>query len=386
MLPILHLNGFKISERTVFGCMDDKELVALFSGYGYQVCIVEDLDHINDDLQNGMEWALAEIRKIQRAARSGQPIVKPRWPMLVLRTPKVSSFELLGNRPADLFSTNRNKTKKQQGWTGPKEVDGKLIEGSFHSHQVPLPKANADEGQLRVLEDWLSSYRIGELVRDGRPTDVVLRTLPGRDEKKLGQVRATYDAYVGLKPVDWRPFAAGAGRGGGGGLRSSMQAAGEFLDRVFRENGRAIRLFSPDELESNKLDAVLRHTGRNFQWDEWSRARGGRVVEVLSEHACQGFLQGYTLTGRTGVFPSYESFLGIVHTMMVQYAKFVKIAREVPWRGDLPSVNYIETSTWARQEHNGFSHQNPSFIGAVLNIKAEAARVSQRPSLDAHLI
>lgn len=113
MLPILHLNGFKISERTVFGCMDDKELVALFSGYGYQVCIVEDLDHINDDLQNGMEWALAEIRKIQRAARSGQPIVKPRWPMLVLRTPKVSSFELLGNRPADLFSTNRNKTKKK---------------------------------------------------------------------------------------------------------------------------------------------------------------------------------------------------------------------------------------------------------------------------------
>lgn len=237
-----------------------------------------------------------------------------------------------------------------------------------------------------MLEDWLSSYRIGELVRDGRPTDAVLRTLPGRDEKKLGQVRATYDAYVGLKAVDWRPFAAGAGRGGGGGLRSSMQAAGEFLDRVFRENGRAIRLFSPDELESNKLDAVLRHTGRNFQWDEWSRARGGRVVEVLSEHACQGFLQGYTLTGRTGVFPSYESFLGIVHTMMVQYAKFVKIAREVPWRGDLPSVNYIETSTWARQEHNGFSHQNPSFIGAVLNIKAEAARVSQRPSLDAHLI
>jgi xylulose-5-phosphate/fructose-6-phosphate phosphoketolase len=155
-----------------------------------------------------------------------------------------------------------------------------------------------------------------------------------------------------------------------------MKATGSFLDKVFQENPKTIRLFSPDELESNKLDAVLNHTQRNFQWDQYSAGNGGRVIEVLSEHNCQGFMQGYTLTGRTAIFPSYESFLGIVHTMMVQYSKFVKIAREVKWRGDLPSINYIETSTWARQEHNGFSHQNPSFIGAVLNIKPEAARVS----------
>ncbi|KAK4136018.1 D-xylulose 5-phosphate/D-fructose 6-phosphate phosphoketolase [Trichocladium antarcticum] len=348
VIPILHVNGFKISERTIFGCMDDKEIVCLFSGYGYQVCIVDDLDNINDDLQNALEWALAEVKKIQHAARSGNPIIKPRWPMLVLRTPK--------------------------GWTGPRELDGKIIEGSFHSHQVPLPKANSDDTQLEALKEWLSSYNVSQLLRDGRPTDAVLEILPEKDEKKLGQVRATYDPYIGLKAVDWKEYAVEKGAD-----QSCMQVVGRFLDKVSRENPATMRLFSPDELESNKLDAILQHTQRNFQWDEYSRANGGRVIETLSEHDCQGFLQGYTLTGRTAIFPSYESFLGIVHTMMVQYSKFVKIAREVRWRGDLPSINYIETSTWTRQEHNGFSHQNPSFIGAVLNLKAEAARVYLPP-------
>lgn len=257
-----------------------------------------------------------------------------------------------------------------QGWTGPKEVEGKIIEGSFHAHQVPLPKANSDTEQLKALDDWLSSYKIGELIKDGKPTETVLDVMPRTDEKKLGQHKATYDPYVGLKAVDWQQFCVEKGTS-----QSCMKITGKLLDRVFQENPKTIRLFSPDELESNKLDALLDHTQRNFQWDQYSRANGGRVIEVLSEHNCQGFMQGYTLTGRAAIFPSYESFLGIVHTMMVQYSKFVKIAREVKWRGDLPSINYIETSTWARQEHNGFSHQNPSFIGAVLNIKPEAARV-----------
>jgi xylulose-5-phosphate/fructose-6-phosphate phosphoketolase len=164
-----------------------------------------------------------------------------------------------------------------------------------------------------------------------------------------------------------------------------MKVTGTFFDKVATENPKSFRMFSPDELESNKLDAILDHTNRNFQWDEYSRAKGGRVIEVLSEHQCQGFMQGYTLTGRTAVFPSYESFLGIVHTMMVQYSKFNKIARQVPWRGDLSSINYIETSTWTRQEHNGFSHQNPSFIGAVLNLKAEVARVYLPPDANCFL-
>ena len=180
------------------------------------------------------------------------------------------------------------------------------------------------------------------------------------------------DPYVGLNKVDWMGSAVAKGTD-----QSCMSVTGSFLDRVFQANPSTIRLFSPDELESNKLNAILDHTQRNFQWDEYSRANGGRVIEVLSEHDCQGFMQGYTLTGRTALFPSYESFLGIIHTMMVQYAKFVKIAGEVEWRGALSSINYIETSTWARQEHNGFSHQNPSFIGAVLNLKPESARVSK---------
>ncbi|KAL0467586.1 XFP N-terminal domain-containing protein [Neurospora intermedia] len=355
VIPILHVNGFKISERTIFGCIDDKEIACLFSGYGYQVRIVEDLENIDDDLQNSMEWALAEIKKIQKAAREdSKPIVKPRWPMIVLRTPK--------------------------GWTGPKEVEGQIIEGSFHSHQVPLPKAGSDEKQLQALDDWLSSYRISELLDDeGRPAEAITRVLP-KAEKRLGQLKITYDPYIPLKLIDWKEFGVQKGID-----ESCMKSAGKFLDRLFQENPKTLRLFSPDELESNKLNAILDHTQRDFQWDEFSRAHGGRVIEVLSEHNCQGFMQGYTLTGRTALFPSYESFLGIVHTMMVQYSKFVKIAREVPWRGDLASINYIETSTWARQEHNGFSHQNPSFIGAVLNLKAEAARVYLPPDANCFL-
>jgi xylulose-5-phosphate/fructose-6-phosphate phosphoketolase len=354
VIPILHVNGFKISERTIFGTMDDKELVALFSGYGYDVCFVQTLEEIDAELAGALEWALAEIRAIQKAAREGEAIAKPRWPMIVLRTPK--------------------------GWSGPKEVDGKLIEGSFHSHQVPLPKAGSDDGQLKVLQDWLDSYKISELLPDGKPVASITDLLPEEDGKKLGQAETSYNGAKGLKLPEWRDFAVEKGT-----QQSEMKVTGNLLDATMQANPSGIRLFSPDELESNKLDAVLNHTGRNMQWDEYSRAKGGRVIEVLSEHMCQGFLQGYTLTGRVGVFPSYESFLGIIHTMMVQYAKFIKIARDVKWRKDVASINYIETSTWTRQEHNGFSHQNPSFIGAVLNLKAEAARVYLPPDANCFL-
>ncbi|EEY16637.1 xylulose-5-phosphate phosphoketolase [Verticillium alfalfae VaMs.102] len=345
VIPILHVNGFKISERTIFGCMDDKEIVSLFSGYGYQVCIVQDLANINEDLANALEWALSEIKKIQKAARFGEPISKPRWPMLVMRTPK--------------------------GWSGPKKVDGKIVEGSFNSHQVPLKKAKTDESHLRNLKEWLSYYKINDLLTDGKPNNTILDILPKTDAKKLGQFKPTHEPYIGLDLPDWKSFSVERGH-----QNSEMEATAKFLDRVIQDNPHTFRMFSPDELESNKFGAVLEHTGRNFQWDEFSRNKGGRVIEILSEHCCQGFMQGYTLTGRVALFPSYESFLGIVHTMMVQYAKFSKIAQSLEWRGDLASINYIETSTWARQEHNGFSHQNPSFIGAVLNIKAEAARAS----------
>ncbi|EHK17609.1 uncharacterized protein TRIVIDRAFT_194802 [Trichoderma virens Gv29-8] len=354
VIPILHVNGFKISERTIFGCMDNKELVLLFSGYGYQVCIVETLDLIDIELHSALFWALSEIKKIQNAAREGSPITKPRWPMIILRSPK--------------------------GWTGPRTVDNEIIEGSFRAHQVPVTKANKSEDHLQILQDWLQSYEVHQLLADGKPSHDVLDILPPEFEKRLGQLKLVYDCYRGLDLPDWKLHVAEKSE-----QASSMQQSGKFLDDVARKNMQTFRIFSPDELESNKLSAVLGHSGRNFQWDQYARAQGGRVIEILSEHCCQGFLQGYTLTGRTAIFPSYESFLGIIHTMMIQYAKFSKISRKLSWRGDLSSINYIETSTWARQEHNGFSHQNPSFIGAVLNLKADTARVYLPPDANCFL-
>ncbi|KAF2106912.1 putative phosphoketolase [Lophiotrema nucula] len=355
VIPIVHVNGFKISERTIYGCMDDKELTALFVGYGYQPRFVEDLQDIDADLGNSLEWALSEIKRIQKAARSGNPIMKPQWPVIIMRTPK--------------------------GWSGPKKVEGEFIEGSFHSHQVPLMKAKSDEQQLKDLQGWLESYGPKELFnKDGTPTKHILDIIPSKDEKKLGQVKDTYDPYVGITVPDWTQLGVEKGT-----EASSMQQSGKLMDEAFQANPHSLRMFSPDELESNKLSAVFEHTGRNFQWDEFSNAKGGRVIEILSEHCCQAFMQGYTLTGRVAVFPSYESFLGIIHTMMVQYAKFGKMAQETNWRKPIGSLNYIETSTWTRQEHNGFSHQNPSFIGAVLNLKPTAARVYLPPDANCFL-
>ncbi|KAJ6262541.1 hypothetical protein Dda_3352 [Drechslerella dactyloides] len=341
VIPILHVNGFKISERTIFGCMDDKEIVCLFSGYGYQVRFVEDLENIDDDMAAAMDWALSEIRKIQKAAREGNAIVKPRWPVIIMRTPK--------------------------GWGCPAQLGDKLIEGSFHSHQVPLPAAKKDEDQLKLLEGWLKSYNVAELIdsASGRPNDEITSIIPKDPERKLGQVPETYKGYTSLDLPDWHDFASSKSEN----EASCMESTGEFISKVIERNGSTFRIFSPDELESNKLNPTLAATGRNFQWDQFSRSQGGRVIEILSEHTCQGFMQGYTLTGRTAMFPSYESFLGIVQTMMVQYLKFNKMGQETNWRGPLPSVNYLETSTWTRQEHNGFSHHS------FLNLKPAYSRV-----------
>ncbi|KAK0450158.1 phosphoketolase [Armillaria borealis] len=334
------VHGFKISERTIYGTMDDKEMTALFTGYGYQVRIVSDIDNIDNDLAASMEWALAEIKNIQTAARTGNPIIKPRWPVIILRTPK--------------------------GLAGPKSFHGELIEGSFHSHQVPLPNAKTSAEELAELQRWLKSYRPEELFNaEGSPVDEILSVIPEESEKKLGQKKESYKAYIPLDLPEWSDLAVEKGS-----QESCMKAIGRFLKEVVDQNPSTFRIFSPDELVSNKLDAVLENSGRNFQWDIASRASGSR---------------GYTLTGRTGLFPSYEAFLGIVHTMMVQYAKFAKIAAETSWRQDVGSINYLETSTWTRQEHNGFSHQNPSFIGAVLNLKSISARVYLPPDANCFL-
>lgn len=334
--------------------MDNRELTALFSGYGYQVTIVEILHEIDEELFSALNWALDEIKKIQTAAREGDAIVKPRWPMIVLKTPK--------------------------GWSGPKEVDGKIVESSFASHQIPVAKANSDGNHLKILQDWLKSYDPDKLLPDGKAAQALLDILPKQDRQKLGQQKLAHSTHEPLQLPSWEDYACEKAK-----HASSMQQTGDFLKQVGSDNPQSFRIFSPDELESNKLGAVLEDSGRNFYWDQYSRAKGGRVIEILSEHTCQGFMQGYTLTGRTAIFPSYESFLGIIHTMMVQYAKFNKLARRLDWRGDPSSINYIETSTWARQEHNGFSHQNLAFIGAVLNLKADTARVYLPPDANCFL-
>ncbi|KAJ7650731.1 phosphoketolase [Roridomyces roridus] len=355
VLPIVHVNGFKISERTIYGTMDNKELTALFTGYGYQVRIVEDVENIDNDLAASMDWALSEIKTIQTAARTGDPIVKPRWPILILRTPK--------------------------GLGGPKEFHGEPIEGSFHSHQVPLPGAKTDPEQRTALQTWLESYKAKELfTAEGVPVPEVLSVVPEDVEKRLGQKKESFRAYVKLATPPWKEFCVEQGT-----QESCMKTVGQFLKAVIKENPTQFRIFSPDELVSNKLDAVLEDSSRNFQWDPETRARGGRVIEILSEHTCQAMLQGYTLTGRTGLFPSYEAFLGIIQTMMVQYSKFAKMGAETSWRQPCGSLNYLETSTWARQEHNGFSHQNPAFIGAVLHLKASMARVYLPPDANCFL-
>lgn len=208
----------------------------------------------------------------------------------------------------------------RQGWTGPKQLHGQFIEGSFHSHQVPLPGAKTDAEALQALEDWLKSYRPSELFTEtGDIIDEIKSVIPNDNSKKLGQRVEACGSYTPPRLPPWKKFSVGKGA-----EQAATQKAGELIDEVFQLNPHMVRLFSPDELESNKLSAPLVHTVRNFQWDQFSNAQGGRIIEVLSEHLCQGFLQGYTLTGRLGIFPSYESFMGIIHTMMVQYAKFMK--------------------------------------------------------------
>lgn len=270
--------------------MDNKELISLFTGYGYQVCIVETLDEIDVELSGALEWSLREIKKIQSAAREGKPIEKPRWPMIILRTPK--------------------------GWTGPKKVDGKFIEGSFHAHQIPVPKANEDEEHLQILQKWLQSYEPDHLLKDGKPAESLLEIMPKSNDKKLGQLKATYDPYKALEVPEWKKFGVEKGD-----YYSCMLETGKFLDQVSRDNPKSFRIFSPDELESNKLNAVLEHTGRNFQWDQFSRAQGGRVIEMLSEHTLQGFMQ--VSFGDTGFVKILTVELGI-HTIRT-YGRLPKL-------------------------------------------------------------
>lgn len=344
VLPILHLNGYKISAPTIFGRMSDDELKSLFWGYGYEPRLVSG-DNLDEQMEDAMDWAHELIWSIKKSPKT---VVSPCMPMIIMRTLK--------------------------GWTGVKELNGQKIEGNCLAHQVVLTEAKTDEKQLHMLDEWMRSYRFNELFdRDKGFGDFVKNIIP-EGNGRLGMSKHAYggDAvYTPLKLPEIDQFCEDATKPGTIGS-SSMIRTGLYLNEVFKQNAdnRNFRLFSPDETYSNKLDAIFQTVKRGWVWpkEPWDKdlADDGRVLELLSEHNLQGLAQGYVITGRHAIFASYEAFVTIIGSMMDQYAKFLKQAKKIPWRGDFPSLNYILTSSGWRQDHNGFSHQNPGFIDDAL--------------------
>ncbi|NSC20287.1 phosphoketolase family protein [Streptomyces albus subsp. chlorinus] len=367
VLPVLHLNGYKIANPTVPARLPEDELASLMRGYGYEPLFVsaqQDTPHAaaHRALADAFDTALERIDAIQAAARadgSGKPD-RPRWPMLVLRTPK--------------------------GWTGPREVDGQPVEGTWRSHQVPLPGVRDDPERLRQLEEWLRSYRPQELFdEEGRPRPEVLACVP-EGELRLGAVpEANGGRLLRELPLPALETYAVPVERPGATAHEPTRVLGSFLEGLMNATAerRDFRLFGPDETDSNHLSAVWGATARGWQDEplptDQHLGRHGRVLEVLSEHLCQGWLEGYVLTGRNGIFASYEAFTNLVSSMAAQHVKWVHSAREVSWRRPIASLNYLLTSHAWRQDHNGFSHQDPGFIDHVLNKSPDVVRVYLPP-------
>jgi len=344
VLPILHLNGYKISAPTIFGRMSDDELKALFWGYGYEPILVS-----GEDLDNQLDEALDRAHKmIWDIKNSETEVVSPRMPMIIMRTLK--------------------------GWSGVKYLNGNKIEGNCLAHQVVLAEAKTDPDQLKMLEEWLQSYNFNELFsRENGFGEFVDNIVPDHD-LRMGVSKHAHGGDAVYKPLHLPladQFAEDASVPGTIGS-SSMIRAGLYLEEVFKINAeeKNFRFMSPDETYSNKLDGIFGATARGWVWprEEWDKdlAPDGRVMEMLSEHNLQGLIQGYVLTGRHAIFASYEAFIQVVVSMMDQYAKFLKHTEDFKWRGAFPSLNYILTSSGWRQDHNGFSHQNPGFIDDAL--------------------
>jgi xylulose-5-phosphate/fructose-6-phosphate phosphoketolase len=360
VLPVLHLNGYKIANPTVLARIPHDELRALFEGYGYAPRFVEgsDPDEMHQLMAATLDEVVEEIAEIQSAAREQGRTERPRWPMIVLRTPK--------------------------GWTGPKEVDGLPAEGSWRSHQVPLSGLAKNPEHLEQLETWMRSYGPEELFDENGTLVDELQALAPEGERRMG---ATPHANGGLllrdlRMPDFRDYAVDVDRP----ATSSSEATrvlGTFLRDVMDLNSDIFRVVGPDETASNRLGALFEVTGRTWEAEtepnDEHLASDGRVMEVLSEHLCQGWLEGYLLTGRHGFFSCYEAFIHIIDSMFNQHAKWLKVTRDIPWRRPIASLNYLLTSHVWRQDHNGFSHQDPGFIDHVVNKKAEIVRVYLPP-------
>jgi len=360
VLPILHLNGYKIANPTILARIPESELIALFEGYGYRPMVVAGHDPalVHQAMAAALDQALDEIREIQRAARERGDERRPTWPMIILRTPK--------------------------GWTGPKEVDGLPAEGSFRSHQVPFADVRHNPGHLELLDSWLRSYRPDELFDEGGRLRAELADLAPHGERRMSaNPRANGGLVLGdLALPNFRDYAVDVPTPGTTSSEAT-RVLGTFLRDVIRANPQSFRIFGPDETASNRLSPVFEATNRAWMAERLETddhlAPRGRVIEVLSEHLCQGWLEGYLLTGRHGLFNCYEAFIHIVDSMFNQHAKWLKMTREIPWRRPIASFNYLLTSHVWRQDHNGFSHQDPGFIDHVANKKAEVIRVYLPP-------
>ena len=364
VLPILHLNGFKIANPTVLARISRQELTELMRGYGYEPHFVEGDDPavVHQSLAGTLDTILARIREIQRAARvhgAQNPPERPRWPMIVFRTPK--------------------------GWTGPKFVDGLPVEGTWRAHQVPIADFKNPE-HLRQLEEWMRSYRPQELFdAQGKFCEEFAELAP-TGHRRMGSNPHANGGDV-LQPLSMPHFHDYAVKlPGPGSVRAeSTRVLGTYLRDVMKLNlaKQNFRLFGPDETASNRLEAVIEVTGKEWMAEieevDIDLSANGRVMEVLSEHLCEGWLEGYLLTGRHGLFSCYEAFIHIIDSMFNQHAKWLKVSRTIPWRKPIASLNYLLTSHVWRQDHNGFSHQDPGFIDHVANKKSDVVRIYLPP-------
>lgn len=363
VLPILHLNGYKISNPTVLARISHAELEQLFSGYGWTPIFVEGSDpaDMHQAMAAALDRAITQISHIKQDAADHIKTDRPRWPMIILRSPK--------------------------GWTGPKIVDGYKIEGNFRSHQIPLAvSANSPADHLPMLEAWMKSYKPEELFDEKGQLKKEIAALAPKGEKRMG---ANLHANGGLltktlRMPDFCNYAVNPTERGKLG-EGDVHVSGRFLRDIIHLNkdNNNFRIFGPDETVSNRLEAVFETTSRQWNADTEKNdeflAPTGKVMEMLSEHQCEGWLEGYLLTGRHGIFNCYEAFIHIVDSMFNQHAKWLKMTREIPWRRKIPSLNILLTSTVWRQDHNGFTHQDPGFIDHVINKKAEIVRVYLPP-------
>ncbi|MHA8113660.1 phosphoketolase family protein [Kosakonia cowanii] len=361
VLPILHLNGYKIANPTILGRSSDEDLLHLFRGYGYEPLIVSghEPEKMHRQMAQTLEQALERIRHYQQQARSGEAAEDlPRWPMIIMRSPK--------------------------GWTGPQTVDGKKVEDFWRAHQVPVSSCREDDGHRQILEEWMRSYQPDDLFDEQGRLRPELAALAPEGDKRMG---ATPWANGGrlrreLNTPSIADYAVDV-TSPGETQAESTAALGAYLAGIFQRNRDNFRLFGPDETASNRLSKVFDVTSHTWQepvkpYDE-QLAADGRVMEILSEHQCQGWLEGYLLTGRHGLFNCYEAFIHIVDSMFNQHAKWLKVTRKLPWREPISSLNYLLSSHVWRQDHNGYSHQDPGFIDHVVNKKADIVRVYLPP-------